>query len=146
MERADAIQIIKSRRSVLTEGAYDLKVNSVVEYDGKFIINLSAMSSYHVEQAVSLIKKGDYQGAVNSSLSFSARPSDFIPSKGEYVKVQVEKLTTKNGVTGLFPVALSPIKSIASGRIDIESLLEVEEEETQQTEQTEGPKLIKKGK
>lgn len=122
MEKSNAISIITSRKSISQAGAYELRATNVSEYDGKFIANLNGMTPYHVTEAKRLIMLGDeesIQKAVNQGLSASLRPTDYIPSKGEIVKVVVDNVTTSNGITGLFVVSVSELKARNAGKVSL---------------------------
>lgn len=113
-----AIAIINSRKMIAREGYYEVKVtNEPTPYDGKFICNLSAMTNFHLEEAKKLATEGKFQEATNQQLSASLRPTDYIPSKGEIVKVYVAEVTTKNGVTGLFVTSLTELKATKAGKV-----------------------------
>lgn len=115
MERKDALQIINSRKLIAQPTVAQLKVTSVTPFDGKFIVNLNAMTNYHVDEAKKHLAAGEIQEAVNQSLSASLRATDYIPSKGEIVKVVIEELVTKNnGIKGLFVTSLSELKATTS--------------------------------
>lgn len=120
MEKVSAIQIIKSRKLVALPGSYELKVTSVTPFDGKFICNLSAMTSYHIDEAKRLFSENDFQEAVNQNISASLRATDYIPAKGEIVKVYIENTTTKSGITGLFVTSLSELKAKASSNVSFD--------------------------
>lgn len=114
----DALTIIRSRSLVPNiDGYYQLKVTSVVPYDNKFIIGLNGMTEYHLNEAKRLMKEGDYDKATNQSLSASIRSTDYIPSKGEFVKVYVAELTTKNNVTGRFVTSVTELKSGVTSKV-----------------------------
>ena len=106
--------IIKSRKLVPSVGNYVLKVTNSTPYtreDGTetHIVNFAAMTPYQVDVAKALYKNGDYTAATNQVLSASLLKGQFVPAKNERVKVFVDNITTKNGVTGLFIVGVSEI-------------------------------------
>jgi hypothetical protein len=128
MNAIDATKIISSRKQIATAGAYNLKVTSVgMTKDGsKFIANLNGMTPYHYEQAMNLFDEGteeSLQLATNQHLTASLRLTDYLPTKGEVVKVVVEEITTNNGITGLFVTSLSELKASATKSVDFASML-----------------------
>lgn len=123
MDLANAIGIINSRKLV-SDGAHLLKVTNVTDYQGKKIVNFAAMTQYHMERALDAIDNGDVIAAVNSGLSANLRPgTDYIPNKGEIVKVVVDTVTTKNGVTGQFVISVSELATQAPVAIDFAARL-----------------------
>jgi hypothetical protein len=120
MEKSSAINIIKSRSFISTEGAYEVQVTSVSPYGDKMIVNLKAMTNYHIELAKEHLRNGDTQEAVNQCVTANLRLTDYIPTKGEFVKIQVAEITTKNDITGLFVVALSELKASKSRKVSFD--------------------------
>lgn len=104
-----AEKITSAKKIVDKPGAYNLKVTSVTPYDGKYIVNLQAMTPYHEEQAQGFAEQGMLQEACNQNLTASQRPQDYIPSKGEWVKVNVDLIENKDGVMCLFVTSLTEI-------------------------------------
>lgn len=109
-----AKSIIKSRKLVPTVGNYVLKVTNSTPYtreDGTKtnIVNFAAMTPYMVDLGKQFYKNGDFVAATNQSLSASLLEGQYVPAKNERVKVFVDTVTTKNGVTGLFVVGVSEI-------------------------------------
>lgn len=123
MDRNAAEQIIQSREFIASPCASVLKCTNVTFYEGKFIANFAAMTPYLVEKAITIMDAtpddGDFQAATNTSLSASLRPTDFIPSKGEMVKVVVSEVTTNNGVTGLFVTNVSELKAVKTSKVSL---------------------------
>jgi hypothetical protein len=111
MEKKQAAQIIKSRKLIMTPGYTELRATSIIPVDGKFIINFNGMTSYHQDEALKLMKEGNYQDAVNQNLTASLRPTDFIPEKGEICRVYIEDITTNNGIRGLFVTSVAKTHS-----------------------------------
>jgi hypothetical protein len=125
MEQKNAIQIIKSRKSVNGPGIYELRATSVVPFireDGTptTIVNLNGMTQYHQAEAKRLAEAGDLQGAVNQNLSVSLLQGKYVPSPGEMVQVVVEEITTKNDVRGLFVTSLSKIKATVTSNVSFD--------------------------
>ena len=120
MEKSSAINIIKSRSYVATPGAYELQVSSVTPFNDKMIVNLKAMTQYHIDEAKQHLANGDNQVAVNQCITANLRMTDYIPSKGEFVKCQIDNVTTNNGVTGLFVVSLTELKAKANHKVSFD--------------------------
>jgi hypothetical protein len=119
MEKSNALQIINSRKLIAQPAVVQLKCTSITPFDGKFIANFNAMTGYHVDEAKKHLANGEYQEAVNQSLSASLRATDYLPSKGEVVKVIVEEITTGNGIKGLFVTSVSELKAATIGKVSI---------------------------
>lgn len=119
MEKLNSIQIIESRKLVATPGSYELKVTSVTPFEDKFIANFAAMTPYHLGEAKRLITEGEFQEATNQNISASLRPTDYIPAKGEIVKVYLDNVTTKSGVTGLFVTSVSEVKARTTTKVSL---------------------------
>jgi hypothetical protein len=117
MTAANAAKIIKSRTLVTSVGYSNLRVTSIVPHKEGFIANFSAMTPYHQSEALKLMKEGDFQEAVNQNISINLRASDYRPEKGEIVRVNIEDITTANGVKGLFPTSIAKLQSNTSGKI-----------------------------
>jgi hypothetical protein len=98
-------------------GAYDLKVTAVTAYNGNHIVNLAAMCQAHIEKAQEYAELGQLQQAANEQYSLNARPTDYLPSKGEIIKVYFDTVTTKKGITGLFPTSYSELKSAPASKV-----------------------------
>ena len=120
MEKSSAINIIKSRSYVATPGAYELQVTSVTPFNDKMIVNLKAMTQYHIDNAKQHLANGETQEAVNQCITANLRLTDYIPSKGEFVKCQIDNVTTKNDVTGLFVVSLTELKAKANHKVSFD--------------------------
>ena len=140
MEKSSAINIIKSRSFIATEGAYEVQVTSVSPYGDKMIVNLKAMTQYHIENAKECLRNGDIQEAVNQCVTANLRLTDYIPTKGEFVKVQIAEITTKNDITGLFVVALSELKASKSRKVSFDFDDELSDNEMVKGLQPEGIK------
>jgi hypothetical protein len=104
-----AEKITSAKKIVDKPGAYNLKVTSVTPYDGKYIVNLQAMTPYHEEQAQGFAEQGLLQDACNQNLTASQRQQDYIPSKGEWVKVNVDLIENSQGIMCLFVTSLTEI-------------------------------------
>lgn len=129
MEKSAAKQIIASRDLITKEGKYRVKVTNVTPYHREIgnginqvaITNFAAMTNYHLEAAKTLFAQGDYQEACNQNLSMSIRSNDFLPAKGEIVDIVVSEITTKNEVTGLFVISMSPVHATKAAKIDMDA-------------------------
>lgn len=134
LKKEDFITIMNSRVRVPEEdGYYKLKVTSVVPYDGKYIVNLNGMTDYHITKAKELAKENKIDEAANQNLSASMRQIDYTPSKGEYVKAYISKITTKSGVEGFFVTSLTELKTNTTHKVsfsleDFEVAVESKEE------------------
>lgn len=91
LSEEDFLRIIKSRELIKGEGYFNLKVSSITEYSGKknqtHIANLGAMTRYNYERMHELLSEGEMEDACNQQVSMSLFEGNYIPSKGEYVKV-----------------------------------------------------------
>jgi len=131
MEKSNAIQILKSRTLIAKPGKYRVKTTSATSFYKDLgngisqvaIANFDAMTSYHLEAAKTLFAQGDYQEACNQKLSASIRSNDYNPSKGEIVDIVVDEVTTKNGITGLFIVSISPVKAETASKVNMDAFL-----------------------
>lgn len=113
----------KSRTMLDEPKQYDaVRVVSATPYrrDGRdiVIVNLSAMTPYGLDRALDLFEAGDLEGAGNQGLSTNVRVTDYVPSVGEYVTVQmgIRQIAEKTDPTtgevtpateGLFVIGLS---------------------------------------
>lgn len=134
MTKERAIQILNSRKFVTTEHqGSNIQVKVVSEpqawtrEDGTpvHICNFNGMTPYHKDEALKMIKEGDFQGAVNQQLSSGQRDGiDFIPKRGEIVNITVEEQTTSNDITGLFVTSVSPLPAAKTSKVDFTAMLE----------------------
>jgi hypothetical protein len=113
----DLVRLVQSRKMISQPGAYDLKVTAVTAYNGNHIVNLAAMCQAHIEKAQEYAELGQLQQAANEQYSLNARPTDYLPSKGEIIKVYFDTVTTKKGITGLFPTSYSELKSAPASKV-----------------------------
>lgn len=79
-----------------------LKGGTVKEGFAKF----NAMSEWQDGEADRLMTQGEYQRAANQCLNLSILEGQFFPQVGETVELIVEKITTSNGITGLFATSV----------------------------------------
>jgi len=115
LTKEDAMKILASRQVITNPGKYEMvKVTNVSDYfvaerNQVAIANVNLMSKYHYDQAINHFKRGDYDAACNEGMSLSIRESDYKPSKGEYVNVQVIETPNKEGVLSLFIQSITPM-------------------------------------
>lgn len=117
MTASNAAKILSSRKLVATEGYVELKATSIIPFEDKFIVNFSGMTPYHVTEAKKLMEEGKFQEAVNQNISINLRATDWKPEKGEICRVNIEDITTNNGVKGLFPTSVAKLQSNKSGKV-----------------------------
>lgn len=140
LTKENAIAILNNKKFVPGAGTYELQVSSVTPYvretgENVTIVNYKGYTSGHMTGWVDpetgeavpgikqLLAEGKYDDACNLGISSTQRNGrDFIPAKGEYVKIRMEMRKTKSGVTGLFPVAVSPVEVKEATSFDFNSL------------------------
>jgi hypothetical protein len=158
----DAVKLI-DRRTSLTVGQYtivdvestskllsqDREVIAIDESTGEevtnivtdyyYIVNINAMSEYHLDKAEELIDNSDFLAAVNQRHGFRAyvNAGDSCPySKGEKIKVFAESITTSNGVVGEFITKHSPLPVITATKVNfMDRLKKSEEPAVEETEE-----------
>lgn len=121
-----AIQIINSRKLIPNvDGYYAVKVGNVTPFEDRFIANFDAMSPYHLEEAKTYLKNGEFDKATNFRFTASLRVKDYIPSKGEILEIYISEVTTKKGITGRFVTAIKEIKAKngASIQLSLEDIM-----------------------
>ena len=126
LSKESALAIIQSRTLITGAGKYSVKVTSVTPYakgDTVAIINVAAMNAFQANAAAEQFKAGDYDGAAHNNLSSSARANDYIPSKGEFVNIQVEEIETKSGDKALLIVSMTEQKAASAGKVNFLSLI-----------------------
>lgn len=108
-----AQRIVGSKILIEAPGAYHVQVQNVHHYQGDdrdvHIVSLKAMTEYHQQKAQEFAELGMFQEACNQGLSSSQRPQDYIPSKGEIVKVNVDWVENKEQIMCLFVTSLTEI-------------------------------------
>lgn len=118
---------IMAKRQLITQTGvrYALKVTGATPYVNKagtpvMIINFAAMTQYHMDAAKTLIAQGELNKAGNQVVTASPRiGKDYIPTKGEIVDVVFDEVTTASGVTGLFPVSITPLAQATKGFVTL---------------------------
>ena len=100
-----AQRIVGSKILIEAPGAYHVQVQNVHHYQGDdrdvHIVSLKAMTGYHQQKAQEFAELGMFQEACNQGLSSSQRPQDYIPSKGEIVKVNVDENSVSAATYGV---------------------------------------------
>lgn len=113
-----AVRILETRELISEPGKYRVKVTNTVPFvretengsQSIVICGLSAMTTYQLKQAQSLLRSGEVDKACNQGLSISSRIGrDYVPSKGEYCHVIVEYVTTKTGEQALLATSITPL-------------------------------------
>lgn len=119
----NAVQIITSRTLINEPGKYRVKVTGTTPFvreDGTAvtIVNLGAMTPYHIAQAKAFIADGELQKATNQNLTSSPRSGrDFTPSKGEIVDVIIGYVTTSDGAQALLVTNMSAVPLAQAGTV-----------------------------
>lgn len=136
MNKQDAISILGSRTPIATPGKYRVKVTNCNPFSKTLpngttvvaIANFSAMTPYQMEQAKADLQAGEWNKALNHNLSLSIRSTDYNPSKGERVDIDVEYVETKDGEQALLVVGLTPVKAvITNAKCDFSAFLDAVE-------------------
>jgi len=104
LTKENAERILESRMVITSTGKYELKVTNVTPFERDLgngmkqvaIANLSAMTEYHAEEAVSDFNNEMYQNATNHTMSISVRERDYMPAKGEILTCSVIEVFSKN--------------------------------------------------
>ena len=100
------------------------------------------MTPFHLAEVKKLIAEANgaeesdlYQAATNLNVTANCRVDattgqeiDYLPVKGERVHVNMDVITTSNGVEGLFCVGISPIKARAAKAVSLDELFGSESE------------------
>lgn len=129
----DAVGILNSRLPITRAGKFTVKVTNCGDYHKALgnggsvvaIANFNAMSAYQMEQAKALLGEGKNAEALNNNMSLSIRDTDYRPSKGEIVDIEVGYITTKAGEQALMVTSLTPRKAESiSAKCDFSSFLE----------------------
>jgi hypothetical protein len=136
MNKQDAISILGSRTPITAPGKYRVKVTNCNPFSKTLsngttvvaIANFSAMTPYQMEQAKADLVAGEGDKALNHNLSLSIRSTDYNPSKGERVDIDVEYVETKDGEQALLVVGLTPVKAvITNAKCDFSAFLDAVE-------------------
>ena len=110
MTKERALQILNSRKLVNGPGKYQVKVTSVHPYDGKHIVNISAMNMYQAKLAKADYASGEFQKACNSNLSVSVFENQTPPTKGSIIEVFIDSVQTKSGDVALLVTSWNELK------------------------------------
>jgi hypothetical protein len=133
MLKQDAISILNSRASITAPTKYTLKVTNVgsinkVLPNGTIIVgiaNFNAMSPEHYAKASELMKAGEYQQACNQNFSASIRSTDYMPTKGEIVDVQIGHVLNREGKEILAVTSITPIRAVSpTAKVDFSSFMD----------------------
>lgn len=116
-----AVQFIQSRTKVDAPGKYNLQViGNPNLHEGKYIVNLKAITDSGLAKAKELLRQGEYDSAANTNMSTNVfADASFIPSKGEYVACMVDHVPTRDGGTTLGIVSMSEIASRTASKADL---------------------------
>ncbi len=88
------------------------------------IVNLKAMTPYQQAEAVAALQLGDYEAAVNKTLSLNVDHDTAMEWEAVGVgSLTLTKVMNKDGVEILVAKKFVPAQSIDAGRIDIQGLL-----------------------
>ena len=127
-----AKRIAQSRVFITAPGKYQVKVTNDPSYlasTGKVtkelaggayqvsIVNVAAMTPYHLQKFKEKAQEGDFDGACNNSLSIGIRSKDYMPSKNEIIEVVVGIVTTKAGDEALLITSYNPLPLSIGGRV-----------------------------
>jgi hypothetical protein len=116
LSKEDAVGILSSRLPIGSAGKYAVKVTNCGDFHREnaqggnviAIANFNAMTPYQMGEAKASLTAGEYNDAVNNNLSLSIRESDYRPSKGEIVDIEVGIIQTKGGEDALMVTSLTP--------------------------------------
>lgn len=131
-----ALQFIQSRTSVDGAGKYNLQVIGNPQlHEGKFIINLKAITPRGLEKAKAHLREGEYDAGANTNMSTNVfADSNFIPAKGEYISCMVDRVETRDGQGDWGVVSISEIKAKSASKAtlgdEFANLLDEEVEES----------------
>lgn len=134
ISKESARNIIGSRKDALQAGLYKnikvTQVNAVSLMNSTartalearnitHIANVNLITAYQKLQALAHYRAGEYNLATNQQMSLSIRKSDYCPSKGEYVDVQVGEIVNKDGDTILVVQSIMPAKAVETRTTDM---------------------------
>lgn len=128
-----AVSFIQSRTMVDGAGKYNLQVVGNPQlHEGKYIINLKAITPRGLEQAKELLREGEYDKGANTNMSTNVfADASFIPSKGEYISCMVERVDTRDGQGDWGIVSISEIATKKAGKASLgDEFANLAEEET----------------
>ncbi len=130
--RESAINIIKSRLAITSEGKFRVKVTNCNDFykQGQYsntvaIANFNAMTPYHLEQAKASIKEGKFNEALNHNLNLAIREGQHKPVKGEIVDIIVEYIALKKdgvptGEQALLVTSLTPLVATKASKVSFD--------------------------
>ena len=116
-----ALQFIQSRTMVDKAGKFNLQVIGNPQlHEGKYIINLKAITPRGLEKAKEHLREGEYDAGANTNMSTNVFvDSDFVPSKGEYVSCMVDRVDTRDGQGDWGIVSISEIATTKAGKASL---------------------------
>lgn len=127
----DLQKILNSRVMCTEEGVnYTLQVSSVsslqVPETGSpyHILNLNALTPYHMNEVGSLVEQGELTEASNVRVSARVRlGKEYIPAKGEKVRVAFTWGKTKSGEEALFVDTITALPQAETKKFDLASFM-----------------------
>lgn len=128
------LEAILSRRIQCTEEGkkYTLQVLSVsplqpARREGGspyYIINLDALTPYHMEQIAELAEEGEFTAASNVRITANVRiGKEYIPAVKEKVDVTFAYGNTKSGEMALFVDTITPLPRAEAKKFDLKSFM-----------------------
>lgn len=116
-----AIGFIQSRTMVDKAGKYNLQVIGNPQlHEGKFIINLKAITPRGLEKSKELLREGEYDKAANTNMSTNVfADASFVPAKGEFISCMVERVDTRDGQGDWGIVSVSEISTTKAGKANL---------------------------
>lgn len=130
LSKEQAIKIIEGKELISKPGKYTVKTGNVSRYTDKknverSVVNLRAMSPFHLEQAKADLAKGDFDSAANRGFTHNPRVGkDFTPQAGEIVNVEITEVELKEGGTGLFVDQLVERQAEKASKISLSAVAE----------------------
>lgn len=125
-------QILNSRLRAIPqgEGSVNAKVVSMNPYTNEetgeetIIASFNVIAPDMVDTIREALANGDYQAALNLSLTSNFRPnSRYIPSQGEIVKISLGMVMNREGVEVLRVTGVSPLPKAATKSLSLDDLL-----------------------
>lgn len=133
MNKSDALSILGTRTPISAPGKFTVKVTNCGDFVRALakggsvvaIANFNAMTPYQIAKAKEQIIAGEFDKALNNNLSLSIRDTDYRPSKGEIVDIEVGFIQTKDGEQALMVTSLTPRKAtVVSTKCDFSEFLD----------------------
>lgn len=125
------MQILSARLKnvVQGEGSITAKVVSSNEWtddegNTRIIVSFNAISKDMVNTLKEMLANGDYQGALNLSLTSNFRPdSRYVPSLGEVCKLSIGFVQDREDNTVLRVTGVAPLPNATKATVSLEDLL-----------------------